>query len=141
MLSATEEVRLVPEWGVIPTIRVQDMADALALYTGALGFTLERGGADEGNCALVRGDARLMLETPSGFYGDAYNAAIEERLGAKSPNALYFEEADIDGFRERVEAAGARIVDPLAERPWGQREFTVEDSAGNWLTFWAASAR
>ena len=29
-----------------------------------------------------------------------------------------------------------KIVDPLADRPWGQAEFTVEDPTGNWLTFW-----
>jgi uncharacterized glyoxalase superfamily protein PhnB len=112
----------VPGWGVIPTIRVEDMADALAFYLGPLEFTLERGGEGEGNSALVRGDARLMLETPSDFY------------------ALYLEEPDLNAFYERIQAAGVRVVDPLAERPWGQSEFTVEDPAGNWLTFWAATA-
>ena len=130
----------MPGWGVIPTIRIRDMAEALALYTGPLEFSLERGAADEGNCALVRGDARLMLETPSGFYGDEYDAAIEDRLGSKSANALYIEATDVDGFYDRVRTAGVRVVDPLAERPWGQREFTVEDHVGNWLTFWAAAA-
>jgi uncharacterized glyoxalase superfamily protein PhnB len=28
---------------------------------------------------------------------------------------------------------------PLAERPWGQSEFTVEDNEGNWLAFWQTS--
>jgi uncharacterized glyoxalase superfamily protein PhnB len=32
--------------------------------------------------------------------------------------------------------AGATIIDPLADREWGQTEFTVEDPEGNWLTFW-----
>ena len=125
--------------GVVPTIRVDDKADALALYVGPLEFTLERGGEGEGNSALVRGDARLMLETPTDFYGDEYNAAIRERLGARSANALYLEERDLEGFYARVQSAGVRVVDPLAERPWGQREFTVEDHAGNWLTFWAVT--
>ena len=126
-------------WGVIPTIRVEGMAEALALYTGPLGFTVERGGEDDGNCALVRGDARLMLETPKEFYGEEYNAAIRERLGSRSPNALYFAESDLAGLYRRLRSAGVRVVDPLEERPWGQSEFTVEDPAGNWLTFWAAT--
>ena len=129
----------MPGWGVIPTIRVEDMADALAFYLGPLEFTLERGGEGEGNSALVRGDARVMLETPSDFYADEYNGAIRERLGARSANALYLEEPNLQPFYERVQAAGVRIVDPLAERPWGQSEFTVEDHAGNWLTFWTAT--
>ena len=127
-------------WGVIPTIRLEDMAEALAFYLGPLEFSLERGGESESNSALTRGDARLMLETPSDFYGDEYNRAIRERLGSTSPTALYIEEPDLAAFYARVQAAGVRIVDPLAERPWGQSEFTVEDHAGNWLTFWAVPA-
>jgi uncharacterized glyoxalase superfamily protein PhnB len=47
------------------------------------------------------------------------------------------EASDLAAFYSRLEAAaGVRIVDPLATRPWGQDEFTVEDHDGNWLTFW-----
>ena len=31
------------------------------------------------------------------------------------------------------------VVDPLADRPWGQAEFTVADPDGHWLTFWRTS--
>ncbi len=127
-------------WGVIPAVRVQSMAEALAFYLGPLEFTLERGGDGESNSAIARGDARLMLETPADHYGDDYNAAIRERLGSASSIALYIEASDLAGFQSRLEAAGARIIDPLADRPWGQAEFTVEDHEGNWLTFWSATA-
>jgi uncharacterized glyoxalase superfamily protein PhnB len=50
--------------------------------------------------------------------------------------ALYMEASDLGALYSRVKAAGVRIVDPLAERPWGQEEFTMEDHEGNWLTFW-----
>ena len=126
-------------YGVIPTIRVREMAEALAFYLGPLEFTLERGGENESNSALARGDARLMLETAADHYGAEYNAAIRERLGSPSSIALYIEATDLPAFQSRLEAAGARVVDPLADRPWGQAEFTVEDHEGNWLTFWSAS--
>ena len=129
----------MPGWGVIPTIRIPDMRSALAYYRDTLGFAVERGGETDSNVALVRGDARLMLETAADHYSDAYNAAIRERLGVRSPNALYLEAEDLDELHDRLQAAGAAIVDPLAERPWGQSEFTVEDPAGNWLTFWRAT--
>ena len=127
------------DWGVIPSIRVRDMAEALAFYLGPLEFTLDRGGDGESNSAIARGDARLMLETATGHFGDEYNAAIRERLGSPSAIALYIEATDLAGFQSRLEAAGTRIVDPLADRPWGQAEFTVEDHEGNWLTFWSAT--
>jgi uncharacterized glyoxalase superfamily protein PhnB len=126
----------VTEWGVIPSIRVHDMAEALAFYRGTLEFTLDSGGDDATNSSLTRGDAHVMIETAADHFGDAYNAAIRERLGTPSGIALYMETSELAAFYSRLEAAGARIVDPLAPRPWGQEEFTVEDHEGNWLTFW-----
>ena len=122
-------------WGVIPSIRVDDLANALDFYVGQLGFTAE-GDTAEPNVSIVRGDARLMLETTADFYGDGYNSAIRQRLGSASPHALYMEAEDLEDLHRRLEASGATIVDPLADRPWGQAEFTVEDPAGTWLTFW-----
>jgi uncharacterized glyoxalase superfamily protein PhnB len=129
----------VTEWGVIPSIRVLDMAEALAFYRDTLEFTLDSGGHDATNSSLTRGDAHVMVETAADHYGDEYNAAIRQRLGTPSCISLYMEASDLAAFHSRLEAAGARIVDPLAERPWGQHEFTVEDHEGNWLTFWNKS--
>jgi len=123
-------------FGVIPSIRVSDMAAALAFYSGPLEFTVER--EDKGNSVVTRGDARVMLETVKDFYGEEYNAAIKERLGSPSSISLYIEASDLAGFQSRLQAAGARIIDPLADRPWGQAELTVEDHEGNWLSFWTA---
>jgi uncharacterized glyoxalase superfamily protein PhnB len=124
-------------WGVIPSIRVPDMAEALAFYRGTLGFTLDSGGDEATNSSLTRQGAHVMIETAADHYSDEYNAAIRERLGTASSVALYMEASDLAALYARLEAApGVRIVDPLATRPWGQDEFTVEDPNGNWLTFW-----
>jgi uncharacterized glyoxalase superfamily protein PhnB len=127
---------IVTEWGVIPSIRVRDMAEALAFYRGTLEFTLDSGGDDASNSSLTRGDAHVMIETAVDHYSDEYNAAIKERLGKPSSIDLYMEASDLRAFYSRLEAAGARIVDPLATRPWNQDQFTIEDHEGNWLTFW-----
>jgi uncharacterized glyoxalase superfamily protein PhnB len=130
----------MPSWGVIPSIRVRDMDRALAFYQSTLGFKLTRGGPGEENQSLDRGDAHIMLESAGSFYSPAYNAAIEERMGGRSPIALYMEADDLEQLHQKLHAARANVIDPLAERPWGQSEFTVEDPDGNWLTFWKASA-
>ena len=78
-----------------------------------------------------------MLETAEDFYGEEYNAAIQQRLGSPSSISLYIEASDLAGFQTRLEEAGVMIVDRLADRPWGQAEFTVEDHEGNWLSFWS----
>ena len=126
-------------WGVTPAIRVRDMAVALAFYTERLGFVVERGGPADSNCSLARGDARLMLETAGDLYSVPYNEAIRGRLGSLSPIALYVEAEDLDALYARLAEAGVEVVDPLADRPWGQAEFTVADPDGQWLTFWRAT--
>jgi len=124
--------------GVIPTIRVMDMAASLPLYVDQLGFSLERGGPTSDNSALQRGDAQVMVEVAGHLYSPAYNDAIRKRIGTASAVALYIEAPDVDALYDRLTASGANIVDPLADRPWGQREFTVADPDGNWFTFWRA---
>ena len=125
--------------GVIPTIRVGDMPAGLSFYVDQLGFTLERGGPADDNSAIARGDARLMLEAAGDLYSPGYNEAIRHRLGTPSAMALYMEASDLDALYARLEASGVEIVDPLADRAWGQHEFTVADPDGNWLTFWRVS--
>ena len=128
----------MPRWGVIPSIRVRDMEEALAFYMGPLEFTLDSGSEEATNSSLTRGDGHLMIETAADFYSDQYNEAIRERLGARSSIALYIEADDLAAFYSRLKAhSNVRIIDPLAPRPWGQEEFTVEDHEGNWLTFWS----
>ena len=91
------------EWGVIPAIRVQDMAEALAFYRGTLEFTLVSGGDDKSHSSLTRGDARVMIETVADFYGDEYNAAIRGRQGKPSCIDLYIEATDLAEFYSRLE--------------------------------------
>ena len=129
----------MPDHGVIPTIRVREMAAGLAFYVDRLGFTLERGGPTDDNSAIARGDARMMIEVAGDLYSHGYNEAIRRRLGTPSAMALYIEAPDLDELHARLEASGVEIVDPIGDRPWGQREFTVADPDGNWLTFWLAS--
>ncbi|MCL6644007.1 MAG: VOC family protein [Dehalococcoidia bacterium] len=127
----------MPGYGVIPALRFRDLEEAVRFYVDVLGFELQRGDLAGGNISVRFGDAQLMLESAAAeFYGTAYNQAIRQRAGTAGPNALYIEAEQIDTLAQRAASAGARILDPLAERPWGQREFTVEDPAGNWLTFW-----
>lgn len=130
----------MPGYNVIPSIRVRDVPRSLAFYLDTLGFELVRGGPTEDNTSIKRGDASLMIESAAAFYSPQYNEAIRARLGGSSPNSLYIEAEDLDTLLEAVTAAAVPIIDPLADREWGQSEFTLEDPDGNWLTFWKALA-
>ena len=43
--------------------------------------------------------------------------------------------ADIDATYAELRSSGARIVEPLETKPWGLRQFTVEDIDGNRFYF------
>ena len=124
---------------LVPAFRVPDMAAAIEFYRDRLGFTVERGGPEDGNVALSFGDARIMLDSvPTDYYSASYNEAIAKRMGAAASTAFYIESPHLDAQYERLEKGGIEIVDPIADRPWGQREFTVADPHGHWLSFWRA---
>ncbi len=42
---------------------------------------------------------------------------------------------DIDATYKELQLSGANIVDPLEEKPWGLRQFTVQDLDGNIFYF------
>ncbi|MGI8534451.1 MAG: VOC family protein, partial [Candidatus Limnocylindrales bacterium] len=63
---------------------------------------------------------------------------INGRIGSASALALYIEAPDLDAYYARVGEQGVTVVDPIADRPLGQREFTIQDPQGNWLSFWEA---
>jgi predicted enzyme related to lactoylglutathione lyase len=42
---------------------------------------------------------------------------------------------DIDASYQELKSSGANIVDPLEKKPWGLRQFTVEDLDGNVFYF------
>jgi len=42
---------------------------------------------------------------------------------------------DIEAAYAELQQSGANIVDPLADKPWGLRQFTVQDLDGNIFYF------
>ncbi len=42
---------------------------------------------------------------------------------------------DIDEMYRELQNSGANVVEPLAETPWGLRQFTIEDIDGNRFHF------
>jgi GNAT superfamily N-acetyltransferase/uncharacterized glyoxalase superfamily protein PhnB len=47
----------------------------------------------------------------------------------------FFVDGDIDAFYARHRDSGAPIIEPIANKPWGLREYTVRDPSGYHLRF------
>jgi uncharacterized glyoxalase superfamily protein PhnB len=122
--------RSVPADAILPHIHYQDVAAALAWLTKVFGFTEHYRygppGAPEG-AQMSLGHAWIMLgSTRPG-------RASPAQIGCGTQSLTVFVK-DVDAHFEKAESAGAKIVEPLNEPVYGERQYGVEDLEGHhWL--------
>jgi predicted enzyme related to lactoylglutathione lyase len=100
----------------VPELPVAEVARAQRHYRDALGF--EVGWLDPGKeiGAVSRGNVAIFLRRRTPPFEPAVHWVFAE---------------DIDATYDELKSLGARIVEPLEKKPWGLRQFTVEDLDGN----------
>lgn len=102
-------------------LMVPDVRAAVEFYTSKLGFWRAFESGDPPNFAGVNlGRVQLFLEE-----------------GTPSPNgcAVYFVVNDADKLHQFHRSLEVQIVQPLADREYGLRDYTVRDLCGYHLTF------
>lgn len=121
-----------------------DVDAAIAYYADVLGFELAFSQPDQGPrefCILRLGDQQVMFGSPP---EDLIGLArIDKRLletamsriGGAGPLSIYLAVEDVDDHYCAVKAAGADVVEPLWQTPWGLRQYSVSDMDGQLLTF------
>jgi predicted enzyme related to lactoylglutathione lyase len=101
-----------------PELPVEDVARAQQHYRDALGF--EIGWSQDDIGAVSRDNVAIFFR---------------RRDRPFEPAVHWVFAADIDATYEELRSRGARIVEPLEKKPWGLRQFTVEDIDGNRFYF------
>ena len=104
----------------VPELPVADVERAQQHYRDALGFETGWLVQDKGMGAVSRGDVAIFFRTKTPPFEAAVHWVFAE---------------DIDATYDELKASGARIVGPLEKKPWGLRQFTVEDPDGNRFYF------
>ena len=113
--------RSFPPGTVIPELAYADVVEASAWLCEAFGFT-ER---------LRIGTHRVQL-----VFGDGAVVAIEGGTaegGATHGVLVHVDDADV--HHERAKRAGAQILRPPADHPFGERQYTAVDIGGHRWTF------
>ena len=108
-------------------LAVRDLAASTRFYIDVLGFHRDFGDGSDGWSFLSRDGFKVML----GHCADAIPAS---ELGDHS----YFAYVTVDGIDElyrEIAGRGAVITSPVANKPWGLREFGVRTPEGHRLTF------
>src|SRR5689334_923796 len=108
----------------VPEIPVSNVDKAADYYVNALGFHFDWGNDAGGIGGISQGDCRMFLT----------NAEFRAKDGPKSPVIVWLNldsRQEVDVLFERWQAAGARIVEGVENKPWNLREFRVADPDGN----------
>jgi len=111
-----------------PQFLVDDLERSLRFYEERLGFT--RDFVYEGFYASVsRGGAVIHLKCAPKLEAERAHRQAEEHLDA------FLAVTGVEELHAELAGRGATIARPLERRPWGARDFYVEDPDGYVLCF------
>jgi catechol 2,3-dioxygenase-like lactoylglutathione lyase family enzyme len=111
-----------------PQFLVAKLDDSLTFYEQRLGFS--RDFVYENFYASVSRDrAVIHLKCAPKLEAERAHRRADEHLDA------YLAVSGVDELHRELAARGARITKPLERRPWGTRDFYVEDPDGYILCF------
>jgi predicted enzyme related to lactoylglutathione lyase len=104
----------------VPELPVADVERAQQHYRDTLGFEIgwlepgkEMGAVSRANVAIF----------------------FRRREPPFEPAVHWVYAEDVDATYDELRSSGANIVDPLERKPWGLRQFTVDDLDGNRFYF------
>jgi uncharacterized glyoxalase superfamily protein PhnB len=119
--------RSMPASTVIPVLAYPDVREAVEWLCRAFGFEERLRIGDHrsqltfGNGCVVVGGKTGGANTPGGSEGSTHSVMVRV--------------ADADDHCKRAAKAGARIVSPPKDQPYGERQYTAEDFGGHLWTF------
>jgi uncharacterized glyoxalase superfamily protein PhnB len=117
--------RSVPASSVIPVLAYTDIAEAVEWLCAAFGFRVRlRIGTHRAQ--LLFGDGAVIVSERSGTAGDRRDSETHSVLVRVD---------DAERHHERATRAGARILSPPTDYPYGERQYTAEDPGGHRWTF------
>jgi predicted enzyme related to lactoylglutathione lyase len=104
----------------VPELPVIDVERAQQHYRDALGFEIGWLAPGQELGAVSRGSVAIFFRKKTAPFEPAVHWVYAEA---------------IDETYDELQSSGARVVEPLEKKPWGLRQFTVEDVDGNRFYF------
>jgi uncharacterized glyoxalase superfamily protein PhnB len=105
---------------LVPELPVADVERAQQYYRDIFGFEIGWLYPGQEIGAVSRGEVAIFFR---------------RRERPFEPAVHWVFAADLDATYEELQSSGANIVEPLEKKPWGLRQFTVEDLDGNRFYF------
>jgi uncharacterized glyoxalase superfamily protein PhnB len=106
---------------IAPEIPVSNLQESIEYYEQKLGF-------------------RAVMEMPSGDYAILERDEIAIHLfrdatGRHSPVGIHIFTHQLDDLHTELRQRGARLSQEIKRKPWGNRDFRVNDHSGNEIKF------
>jgi PhnB protein len=123
---------------IMPFLYIEGAARALEFYKSVFGATVlmrdEEPSGIVSHAMLKMGDTTVMLSDPSSAdvkQNDVHRLSRPPRSYGGSPVHLYIYVADVDDVVKRAIEAGAKAIDQVEDRDWGDRCGGIEDPWGH----------
>ena len=104
----------------VPELPVRDVRAAQEFYRDHLGFEIAWHNSEGRIGAVSHGETAIFFR---------------ETDGEIHPQTFWIFAEQIDDTYQTLIAQGARIVNPIGDKPWGLRQFTIADLHGHRFHF------
>ncbi len=125
-----------PPSTIIPVLIYEDVSKAVDWLCYTFGFT-ERLRAGNDHAQLTVGDGSIMLGRKC--VGQGFGSPDSAEFRPPRPNEvshyIHVKVEDVDRHYEHARQRGARVLEPPANHPFGERQYTAEDLGGHRWTF------
>ena len=126
--------RSMPRCPVAPVLAYEDVGAAVDWLCAAFGFT-ERWRAGSHRAQLAVGDAAIVVSARRGDDSSEAPGPELRRSRGRDAGSVMVRVEDVDAHHEHARKQGAGILQPPADYPYGERQYTAEDLAGHLWTF------
>lgn len=119
---------------VLPGMRYRDALKMIEWLEQAFGFekkAVYMAGERVGHAELTFGNGMIMLGSAANGPDAASYMAQPEELGGRETRSLSLVVSDCDAIYASAKAAGAVMIQDLAEVPYGGKAFTCHDPEGH----------
>jgi uncharacterized glyoxalase superfamily protein PhnB len=128
--------RSLPPGVFIPELAYADVREAVEWLCRSFGFSERLQIGDHRAQLSVGGGSMIVIAQPLGQGPrSTESAGCRASAEGRSSHAVMVRVADVDSHHEPAKQCGARILNPPADYPYGERQYSAEDPAGHYWTF------
>ncbi|MYY83475.1 glyoxalase [Streptomyces sp. SID335] len=126
-----EQQLSTPAPAIWPALQAQDAPALIDFLVGTVGFLRTAVYEDEGRVA----HAQLDWPEGGGVMLGSYDPANAATCGKPGTAGAYVVTDHVDDLYRRLVEAGVKVTGEIEDKPYGSREFGIEDPEGNRWSF------